>query len=206
MAVPAIGYILEEPIPRKPLDTAVLIPLLKSNAEALAAQDPPVKHCLSLLSTLQSLPPPDPITLPSGETIHPPKPSGIPARKLVIFGDCSGGTKNSTFQSMCEDPSLLVHECTNSFIPELIQRGKKGVKARTRDLEPSLMEKAGTMKGVREEERDDGAEARRQREEARKAEVRKKAVGRGHSTPDEVGEFARDIRTRRVVINHFSSM
>jgi ribonuclease Z len=68
------------------------------------------------------------------------------------------------------------------------------------------MEKAGTMKGVNEEERDDGAEARREREEARKIEVRKKAVGRGHSTPDEVGQFARDIRARRVVINHFSSM
>jgi ribonuclease Z len=107
---------------------------------------------------------------------------------------------------MCEDPSLLVHECTNSFIPELIQRGKQGVKVRTRDLEPSLMEKNGTMRGVNEEEHTDGEEARRKREETRRAEVRAKAVGRGHSTPDEVGEFARDIRAKRVVVNHFSSM
>ena len=207
MAVPAIGFVLQAPIPRKSLDTANLIPLLKSNAEALAAQDPPVKHCLSLLSTLTSLPTPDPITLPSGETIHPPEPSGIPARKLVIFGDCSGGTKNSTFKTMCQDASLLVHECTNSFIPELIQRGKKGAKVRTRDMEPSLMEKNGTMKNLREVDPvDEEAEARRKREEARKVEVREKAVGRGHSTPDEVGEFARDIRARRVVVNHFSSM
>jgi ribonuclease Z len=207
MIVPAIGFVLQEPIPRKSLDTAYLIPLLKSNAEALAAQDPPVKHCLSLLSTLTSLPTPGPITLPSGETIHPPEPSGINARKLVIFGDCSGGTKNSTFKTMCEDASLLVHECTNSFIPELIQRGKKGAKVRTRDMEPSLMEKNGTMKNLREVDPvDEEAEARRKREEARKVEVREKAVGRGHSTPDEVGEFARDIRARRVVVNHFSSM
>jgi ribonuclease Z len=207
MTVPAIGFVLQEPIPRKSLDTAYLIPLLKSNAEALAAQDPPVKHCLSLLSTLTSLPTPDPITLPSGETINPPEPSGIPARRLVIFGDCSGGTKNSTFKTMCEDASLLVHECTNSFIPELIQRGKKGAKVRTRDMEPSLMEKNGTMKNLREiDPIDEEAEARRNREEARKVEVREKAVGRGHSTPDEVGEFARDIRARRVVVNHFSSM
>ena len=207
ISVPAIGFVLEEPTPRESLDTAYLIPLLKSNAEALAAQDPPVKHCLSLLSTLTSLPTPDPITLPSGETIHPPEPSGIPARKLVIFGDCSGGTKNTIFKTMCEDASLLVHECTNSFIPELIQRGKKGAKVRTRDMEASLMEKNGTMKNLREVDPvDEEAEARRKREEARKVEVREKAVGRGHSTPDEVGEFARDIRARRVVVNHFSSM
>jgi ribonuclease Z len=185
----------------------VLIPLLKSNAEALAAKNPPVKHCLSLLSTIQSLPPPEPIRLPSGDILYPPEPSGISSRKIVIFGDCSGGTKNSTFQTMCEDPSLLVHECTNSMIPELIQRGKKGQAVRTRDLEPSLAEKHGTLRNVNEVEKLDGeVEARRQREEAKKEEVTKKAVGRGHSTPVEVGAFARDIRTRRLVINHFSSM
>ena len=74
-------------------------------------------------------------------------------------------------------------------------------------MEPSLMEKNGTMKNLREVDPvDEEAEARRKREEARKVEVREKAVGRGHSTPDEVGEFARDIRARRVVVNHFSSM
>jgi ribonuclease Z len=205
--VPAIGYILQEPTPKKPLNTGYLVPLLRSNAEALAAQDPPIRHCLSLLSTLQSLPSPSPITLPSGETLYPPEPSGIPARKLVIFGDCSGGTKNSKFQEMCSDPSLLVHECTNSAIPELIQRGKKGQKVRTRDLDESLMEKHGTLKGVHEVEKLDGeVEARKEREEAKKVEVRERAIGRGHSTPSEVGSFARRIKAKRVVVNHFSSM
>ena len=108
---------------------------------------------------------------------------------------------------MCQDASLLIYECTNSFIPELIQRGKKGAKVRTRDMEPSLMEKNGTMKNLREiDPVGEEVEARKKREEARRVEVREKAVGRGHSTPDEVGEFARDIRARRVVVNHFSSM
>lgn len=198
---------MKEPTPRKPLDTATLIPLLKANAEALALLDPPVKHCLSILSTLTSLPPPERVELPSGDILYPPEPSGVSPRKIVIFGDCSGGTKNLAFQTMCEDPSLLVHECTNSMIPELVQRGKKGQAVRTRDLEPSLVEKHGTLRNVNEVEILDGEiEARKQREEAKKEEVTKKAIGRGHSTPVEVGAFARDTRARRLVINHFSSM
>lgn len=36
------------------------------------------------------------------------------------------------------------------------------------------------------------------------AEVREKAISRGHSTPDMAGEFARAIRARRLFLNHFS--
>lgn len=204
---------MQEPTPKKPLNTAALIPLLKSNAAALAALDPPIKHPLSLLSTLTALPPPPPYTLPSGDIIYPPEPAGIPPRKLVIFGDCSGGTKNAVFQQMCEDPSLLVHECTNAAIPELVQRGNKGKKARTREVEPGLKEKAKTDqdfgavgKQPSQSENDTDVVERLKREEADKAEVRRKALSRGHSTPDEVGAFARSIRARRVVVNHFSAM
>lgn len=42
--------------------------------------------------------------------------------------------------------------------------------------------------------------------EKKREGVRKKAKEKGHSTPSEVGEFARDIKARRVVINHFSAM
>lgn len=209
-SVPALGYILQEPTPRLPLDTARLIPLLQSNAAELAKFTPPVLHPLSLLSQLTSLPPPPPFTLPSGEILHPPEPSGVPPRKLVIFGDCSGGTKNPYFQGMCEDPSLLIHECTNSFIPDLIQRGEKGRKVRTTDLEPSLVEKSRNGYGKPGDQgptdRDEDVEGRREREAKRKEEVKRKALGRGHSTPDEVGEFARNIRAKRVVVNHFSAM
>jgi ribonuclease Z len=41
---------------------------------------------------------------------------------------------------------------------------------------------------------------------AKKATVRAKAQSRGHSAPEDVGEFASAIRARRVAVNHFSAM
>ena len=196
-----------------------MIPLLQANATALAALSPPVKHPLSLLSHLTSLPPPEPYILPSGDIIRPPLPSGISSRKFVILGDCSGGTRNPRFQQMCEDPSLLVHECTNGSIPERIQRGEKGRKVRVCELEPSLVKQREQQDGgVLGRERSGPAEvtsdasstrqdeSRLLREEEKKQKVRMKVQSRGHSTPDEVGEFANSIRARRVVLNHFSAM
>ncbi|WWC93802.1 hypothetical protein V866_000638 [Kwoniella sp. B9012] len=215
--VPSLGYVVEEPIPRVQLDTSFLIPLLKSNAEALASLDPPVKHPLSLLSHLTSLPPPPPYTLPSGDVIHPPPASGISPRKLVIFGDCSGGTENSTFQKMCENPSLLVHECTNGHIPHDVQRGDKGMKIRKKDLEPSLEAKRDRLffhkptdsKKGHPHENGNGHHSFEDilaKDNEKRLEVQKKALSRGHSTPEEVGNFARTIKARRVIVNHFSAM
>ncbi|WWD19098.1 hypothetical protein CI109_103556 [Kwoniella shandongensis] len=210
--VPSLGYILQEPLPRLPLDTANLVPLLQANAEALAVLDPPVKHPLSLLSHLTSLPSPPPYTLPSGDILTAPQPSGITPRKLVIFGDCAGGTRNDAFRTMCEDASLLIHECTNASIPENIQKGDKGNKVRSKDLAPSLVAKRDEEQAA--ESKSHGERSKRPHaveegvspDDAKKAEVRKKAQSRGHSTPDEVGEFARAIRARRLVVNHFSAM
>lgn len=121
---------------------------------------------------------------------------------------------------MCEDASLLVHECTNAAIPQAVQRAKKGQKARTRDLEPSLMRSQGVSPGqsapssgyssANYPSTPNGLQAPKQdkenADEIKRGEVKKKAQSRGHSTPDEVGEFAREIRARRVVVNHFSAM
>lgn len=207
-----MGYILQEPAPRLPLDTTSLIPLLQSNAAALAALDPPISHPLSLLSHLTSLPPPKPYTLPSGEILHPPEPSGVTPRKIVIFGDCSGGTKNPAFEEMCANPSLLVHECTNAAIPELVQRGEKGRKIRMVGMDNGLVkrseEQTGKAVGKDDPHHKDLQEKqdRRARDEEKRKDVRKKAEGRGHSTPDEVGEFAGKVNARRLVVNHFSAM
>jgi ribonuclease Z len=210
IAVASLGYILQEPTPRLPLDTNTLIPLLQSNASALKELTPPISHPLSLLSHLTSLPPPPPYTLPSGDVISPPEPSGIPPRKLVIFGDCAGGTENSTFQSMCADPSLLIHECTNAAIPELVQRGEKGRKVRMKGMDDGLVQRSedqtGKQVGKEDAEVSKSESERKQREEEKRVETRRKAQSRGHSTPDEVGEFAKLTRARRVVVNHFSAM
>jgi ribonuclease Z len=107
---------------------------------------------------------------------------------------------------MCSDPSLLVHECTNAAIPELIQRGEKGRTVRTKDVEPSLMGPNGYGKVGDQGPTDPEEQGRKEREDKMKGAVRNKAQSRGHSTPDEVGEFAGKIRARRVVVNHFSAM
>ncbi|KAI9637497.1 beta-lactamase-like protein [Dioszegia hungarica] len=204
--VPSQGYVLNEPTPREPLDTASLIPILTQHAAALKQYDPPVHHPLSVLSHLTSLPPPPPFVLPDGSSLHPPPLSGQPPRKLVIFGDCSGGTPNSTFQAMCADASLLVHECTNAHIAEPYQKGEKGRRLRVGGLEHSLLKKKEVNMGHPLGEEaikgpNVGEDAEKKREE-----VQKKARSRGHSTPKEVGEFAKAIKARRVVINHFSAM
>lgn len=212
---------LTEPEPRHPLDTAALIPLLQRNAEALAELDPPIRHPLSLLSKMSSLPPPKPFKLPSGDVLYPPEPTGEAGRKLVIFGDCSGGTPNKAFQRICEDASLLVHECTNAAIPESVGKGEKGRLVRAAGLEQSLEKKrdhefeiSARDRGVVREpwvfhgKRGD-TEKRVAAEDvfaAKKATVRAKAQSRGHSAPEDVGEFASAIRARRVAVNHFSAM
>ncbi|ORX38521.1 beta-lactamase-like protein [Kockovaella imperatae] len=180
--VPSLGFILQEPTPRLPLDTAALIPLLQSNATALAEQDPPIRHPLSLLSYLTSVPPPQPFSLPSGEILHPPDPSGVSPRKIVIFGDCTGGTKNAAFREMCHEPSLLIHECTRAAVPDYIQPSKK-------------------MKGVGSDR-----DALRSLEVDKRRHAQEKALLRGHSSPIEVGEFAREIQPKRLILNHFSVM
>ncbi len=121
---------------------------------------------------------------------------------------------------MCQDPSLLIHECTNSSIPERTERGRKGMKVRKGGLEHSLVNRQEMIGGGKPGDKTPSGssvakmgcrdsqenEARHLQETAKKEEVRKKALSRGHSTPDEVGKFARAIRARRIVLNHFSVM
>lgn len=253
--MPCRGYILLEPTPTLPLDTTTLIPLLTSHKAALAQMDPPIHHPLSVLSRLTALPP-TPFTLPDGTVLSPPSPSGVPRRKLVIFGDCSGGTPNTTFASLCAEPSLLVHECTNASMPARLQKGEKGRKVRVMGLEHSMVKKVEINKGEKlgndacksgdggkmggegccidgsdghghgqgcgcngqtgtdanghGRDADANAEEARRREEEEDAqkriETQKRAKSRGHSTPKEVGEFAAQVRAKRVVVNHFSAM
>jgi len=111
---------------------------------------------------------------------------------------------------MCRDASLLIHECTNSAIPELVQRGDKGRKVRMKGMDDGLVkrseEQTGKKVGHEGPKEGDEEKSRAEREAIKVEEIRKKAQKRGHSTPSEVGEFARKIQARRVVVNHFSAM
>jgi len=144
-------------------------------------------------------------------------------RKLVIFGDCTGGTKNARFAIMCGDASRLIHECTNAAISERMQRKERGKNVRVNALEDNLTERndqqpSGVYRQSEGENTVAGSrnaqitkdhitvDSDRDREAVKRKEVQKKALGRGHSTPKEVGEFAVRINARRLVVNHFSAM
>jgi ribonuclease Z len=60
--------------------------------------------------------------------------------------------------------------------------------------------------GHKSDHKDEDVEAIKRRDEEKRESMRQKALGRGHSTPDEVGEFARQVGARRLVVNHFSAM
>jgi ribonuclease Z len=105
--------------------------------------------------------------LPDGTTLEPP-PLDIPGRKVVILGDTNDP---SAIMPIAMDPTVLVHESTNAYIPRRISEKVRGL---------------GSSNGTVDS-------------------VRNKAIGRGHSTADMAGEFAKKIRAKRLYLNHFST-
>lgn len=221
--IPSMGYVITEPPQYLPLDTATLLPLLEAEREALAALAEPITNPRSILSRLSSTR--QPYTLPSGLVLQPPLLSTEPARKIVIMGDCAG-VSNNAFEELARDPSLLVHECTNAWIDPGVEKGEKGARVRTAELDKTIRSapaSAGTHNpagapggqpagGTPEAAGPGGEEWIRMEQErvrkilAAKAVVEQKARSRGHSTPDMVGAFARRIGARRLALNHFSAM
>lgn len=127
------------------------------------------------------------------------------------MGDCSG-VSNETFTELAQAPSLLVHECTNAWIDPVIEKGDKGKRVRTAELDKTLLGKPATSPGGTPVPEPEGLDFIKMEQErvrkilAAKAVVEQKARSRGHSTPDMVGAFARRIQARRVALNHFSVM
>ncbi|KAJ9094959.1 hypothetical protein QFC21_005751 [Naganishia friedmannii] len=220
--IPSMGYIISEPPQYLPLDTAILLPLLEAEREALAALPEPITNPRSILSRLTSTR--QRFTLPSGLVLDPPPLSTEATRKIVIMGDCAG-VSNDAFEDLAREPSLLVHECTNAWIDPGVEKGEKGARVRTAELDKTIRStpaSAGTnnpgtpggqpASGATETAGPVGEEWIKMEQErvrrilAAKAVVEHKARSRGHSTPDMVGAFARRIGARRVALNHFSAM
>ncbi|KAL8291958.1 hypothetical protein RQP46_001424 [Phenoliferia psychrophenolica] len=110
--VPCLGYVFTEAPRSLPINASLYLPALLRpiNATALVAsgiRDP--RSLLTTLSRSQS-----PITLADGTVLTPPAMGG-PGRKLVILGDTYDASPITT---LATDADLLVHECTNAFIPE----------------------------------------------------------------------------------------
>ncbi|KAB5593564.1 Beta-lactamase superfamily domain-containing protein [Ceratobasidium theobromae] len=114
------GYVFEEAPTAGPLDQSMHIDPLDRNAEALAMQG--IRHPRSLLGQL--LRTREPITLPDGMILTPP-PLSVPGRKLVLLGDTCDPW---AMKDLSLDPSLLVHEATNAYIPPEIDPHGPGKK------------------------------------------------------------------------------
>jgi ribonuclease Z len=106
--------------------------------------------------------------------------STIASRKIAILGDCSG-TDNRAFSKLVDNPSMLVHECTNAWVDPRIEKGLKAEETKSNDLVA---------------------------EDARLAleKIQSKAISRGHSDAQMAGRFAKSVNARRLVVNHFSAM
>lgn len=111
--VNCIGYVFKErprPVRLEPSD---YIPHLKRPINESALKSQGIKNPLSLLSTLTKTR--TPITLADGTVLHPPAIGG-PGRKIVILGDTFDA---SAIIPLAQNADMVVHECTNAFLPEL---------------------------------------------------------------------------------------
>ncbi|KAK4703984.1 ribonuclease Z, partial [Phenoliferia sp. Uapishka_3] len=158
--VPCIGYVFNESPRTLPLVPSLYLPSLLRPVNAAALLASGIRDPRSLLSTLTRSQ--SPITLADGTILTPP-PLGPPGRKLVVLGDTYDA---SLIGPLSLDADLLIHECTNAFLPE----------------EDESQQKVGVTQET----------------------VSATARDHGHSTTVEVGEFAKSIRARRVVVNHLS--
>lgn len=202
----------------EPLDTATLIPLIQSQRSALASLSPPIKNPLSLLSVLSSTH--AQYTLPNGIVLEPPKLSSYPPRKIAIFGDCAG-THNQALKTLSQGASLLVHECTNAWIDPAIEKGERGKVLEEEEVDHSVLAEvkhrmkektnllSATPGGKYVEDGFNPVPTISERSDAEvdgRDRIEKRARSRGHSVPDMVGKFARELNVKRLAMNHFSAM
>lgn len=102
-SIPCLGFVIQE----QPLPGKLTPDLVKTYLEHIKTHNLP-KCTLSQIQNGQI------ITLPTGEQLHPPPPR--PGRKVVILGDTCDPSK---LIPLSHDASIIVHEATNAYIPEL---------------------------------------------------------------------------------------
>lgn len=110
--VPCIGYVFTEAPRSLPINASLYVPHLLRPVNAAALLATGVRDPRSLLTTLSRSQ--SPLTLADGTILTPPAMGG-PGRKLVILGDTYDA---SPIASLALDADLLVHECTNAFLPD----------------------------------------------------------------------------------------
>ena len=102
-SIPSLGFVVQEPpLPGKLSGDLVTLYIDKINTHSLP------RSTLSLVQNGET------IILPTGEQLRPPPPR--PGRKIVILGDTSDP---SNLISLSQDANVVIHEATNSYIPNL---------------------------------------------------------------------------------------
>ncbi|KAG8830666.1 hypothetical protein FRC17_004500 [Serendipita sp. 399] len=119
--VPCIGYVFQEKS-RSSVSGNVYVPYIEKNASEMKQAG--ISNPLSVLKTL--LQDRNPVTLPDGMILEPP-PLDIPGRKVVVLGDTSDP---SGIAPIAMDPSALVHESTNAFIPPHVASKVRGLRGK----------------------------------------------------------------------------
>jgi hypothetical protein len=124
--VRCLGYVIFEQAQPERIDTTTVFPILERNRAALQSEG--IREPRSLIGELQRTR--KPITLPDGTVLEPPTLSR-PGRKIVVLGDTYDA---SAIRPLAMGADLLVHECTNVFLP--------GIDAKPNETEESTREKA----------------------------------------------------------------
>lgn len=175
---PTVGYVLQEAPSASRSLTPREMAILDSNTEALFEKEG-IKNPRSLIPIL--LKERKNLHLPDGNVLVPP-PLDRKGRKLCILGDTSDASSGLSQKGMVElarNSDLLVHECTYaSMSDEDLELARHISEDHAKLLQHALL---------------------------RPEEAKTRALSRGHSIPQIVGEFAASINAKRVILNHFSA-
>ena len=181
-SVLSLGYVVTEPALKEKLDLDAIMPSISRQMDKITQSNPRLRHPRQITSILTKTG--EPFALPDGQVLAPPKVSDVRPRKIVIMGDCAG-TENDAFLSLVDDPSLLVHECTNAWV------------------DPRIEKRSATDGDI--QDKDAEQEALRVIHEARE-KIQTRAKSHGHSDAEMAGLFAQKISAKRLAVNHFSAM
>lgn len=122
--VPTVGYIVAEDSKPGRLLVDKVMPLLEANREGIREQFG-LRDPRALMKQLTKLGPDEVLTLPDGTRLAGRDVQGDAreGRKVVVLGDCCDA---ALAEPLGAGADLLVHEATNSYLPQFGDRGGAG--------------------------------------------------------------------------------
>ncbi|GAA5988035.1 hypothetical protein JCM5350_004147 [Sporobolomyces pararoseus] len=194
--VRCLGYLLAEPPRPLPIIPSLYLPHLKNpeNVSALKARG--ITNPLTLMSTLQTSR--DPVTLPNGVILTPPEMGGR-GRRILILGD--------TFDA---EPLLpLVNSLTTDHETSTSLNDSSSSSTTDKNDSSSLRNHSLLDLVVHESTNaylplHDPSQSPAKANAPTLESVTALARDHGHSTPQVAGNFAKLVKTERLVLNHLS--